>query len=687
MTILKRDIKVALTLLLLVNCFLLKGFQAERYQDVIPVPQQVSVAEGLFEVNEDFNISIQGDPNERLYGASTRFLRRLSGRTGVFLKSGYVTEQNNGANGNFVIEVERPGELVVGEDESYELEVKRDRIFLHATTELGAMHGLETVLQLLAFDGATPVIAAGKVTDEPRFPWRGLMVDVSRHFQPIEVIKRNIDGLAAVKMNVLHLHLTDDQGFRVEVKSYPQLYQKGSDGQYFTQEQLKTIVSYAADRGIRVVPEFDVPGHATSWLTAMPELGSRPGVESYSMERNAGIFDPTLDPTNEKVYEVLEAVFTEMAAIFPDEYFHIGGDENEGKDWDANPEIQAFKEKHGYKDNHELQNHFNKRLLKTLTTLNKKMVGWDEILQEGLPKTAVIQSWRGIEALLSSAEQGYQTFLSNGYYIDLMHSVEDHYYVDPLPADHKLTDEQAANILGGEATMWAELVVPTTVDSRVWPRTAAIAERLWSPQSVGDLKDLYRRLEIISLQLEELGLQHITSRNMILRKLANGQDPEALKVISDLTGPLQGYTRNPGGTMYKSHSPFTLWADACIADAESSTTFRFAMEQFMQNRSEDALASLEASLELWASNHAALAEIVKGAPLAQPAYELSVKLNKAAAVAHEAIAYYKSGTQPTAKWLESAKNTLEMAGEQVGRTELRPVEDIEKLVDRLTVNN
>ena len=687
MTILKSNFKVAFLLLLLVNCCLLKGFQSEKYHDITPVPQQVSAGDGLFEVNEDFKISIQGNPNDRLYGAGTRFLRRLSGRTGVFLKSGYVTEKNKNATGNFVIEVERPGKLVVGEDESYELEVKQDRIFLHATTDLGAMHGLETVLQLLTFNDANAVIATGKITDEPRFSWRGLMMDVSRHFQPIEVIKRNIDGLAAVKMNVLHLHLTDDQGFRVEVKSYPQLHEKGSDGQYFTQEELRTIVAYAADRGIRVVPEFDVPGHATSWLTAMPELGSRPGVESYSMERNAGIFDPTLDPTNEKVYEVLEAVFTEMAAIFPDQYFHIGGDENEGRDWDANPEIQAFKEKHGYKNNHELQNHFNKRLLKTLTALNKKMVGWDEILQDGLPKTAVIQSWRGIEALLSSAKQGYQTFLSNGYYIDLMHSVEDHYYVDPLPKDHDLTSEQAANILGGEATMWAELVVPTTVDSRIWPRTAAIAERLWSAQSVGDLKDLYRRLEIVSLQLEELGLQHISSRNMILRKLANGQDSEALKVISDLAGPMQGYTRNPGGTMYQSHSPFTLWADACIADTESSTTFRFAMEEFMRSRSDAAMENLESSLALWANNHVKLAQIVEEAPLAQPAYKLSVKLNKAAAVAQEAITYYKTGTQPTAKWLESAKNTLEIAGEQVGRTELRPIEDIEKLIERLTVNN
>lgn len=687
MTKLKLIIKVALTLLLLANSFLLQAHQAEKYLDVMPTPHFVKASEGVFSINENFQISIKGNPDKRLYGASTRFLRRLSGRTGVFLNFGYVTAKNVNAEGNFIIEVERPGKLILGEDESYKLQVSKDQIFLHATTDLGAMHGIETVLQLLAFHNGKPVISTGEIRDEPRFPWRGLMIDVARHFQPIEVIKRNIDGLAAVKMNVLHLHLTDDQGFRVEVKSYPQLHEKGSDGQYFTQEELRTIVAYAADRGIRVVPEFDVPGHATSWITAIPELGSNLDRKSYGIERNAGVFDPTLDPTNEKVYEVLKAVFTEMSLIFPDQYFHIGGDENEGKEWDANPNIQAFKKQNGYKTNHELQNHFNKRLLTILDGLNKKMVGWDEILQEGLPKTAVIQSWRGIDALLNSAKQGYQTFLSNGYYIDLMHSVEDHYFVDPLPEGNGLTKAQAANILGGEATMWAELVVSQTVDSRIWPRTAAIAERLWSLPSSKNLKDLYRRLDVISLQLEELELQHISSRNRILRKLANGQDPEVLKVISDLSGPLQGYTRNPGGTMYKSHSPFTLWADACIADTRTSTDFRFAMDEFIATRSEIAMSELESSLNLWAENHSKIADIIKQAPLAQPAYELSIKLNKAAGVAREAIAFYNSGKQPTSKWLESAKQTLELAKEQVGRTELRPVKDIERLVERLTSSN
>jgi hexosaminidase len=678
---------VALVLLMLSFLPNVKAFQSEKYRDITPVPQSFQSAEGVFVVNEQFSIGIKGNPDPRLYDAATRFLRRLSGRTGVFLKQGYVTEKNKGLDGQLIIDVSRPGQLQLGEDESYSIVINSEQLLVEAVTDLGAMHGLETLLQLLTFSAGQPVIANGQVVDAPRFPWRGLMMDVSRHFQPIEVVKRNIDGLSAVKMNVLHLHLSDDQGFRVEVDSYPQLYQKGSDGQYFTKSELKTIVKYAADRGIRVVPEFDVPGHATAWLAAMPELGSHPDRTSYTIERNAGIFNPTLNPINEKTYEVLEAVFTEMAEIFPDEYFHIGGDENEGKDWDANADIQAFKEAHGLADNHQLQNHFNKRLLIVLEGLGKKMVGWDEILQEGLPKTAVIQSWRGIEALMSSARQGYQTFLSNGYYIDLLHSVENHYVVDPLPADHELSEVEASNIVGGEATMWAELVVPQTVDSRIWPRTAAIAERLWSPREVNDLKDLYRRLEILSVQLEELGLLHLASREMILRKIANGHDPAPLRLISNLSGPMQGYTRNPGGTMYQSYSPMTLWADACVADDKDSYEFRFIVDELLAENSVESHEQIAAFVANWQANHGALEEMLPSAPLTQAAYDLSFKLNQAGEVALQALTFFAEGQQPSDQWLESARSTLEKAKEQSGRTELRPVGEIERLVNRLTSTN
>jgi len=648
--------------------------------DLMPVPAQYEMGNGNLRLASDFRIVLSGEPDDRLLAASTRFLNRLSNRTGLFLKEGYVTKANFKGEGVLNIQINRPGKVVLHEDEAYDLNINATGIKLEAETDLGAMHGLETLLQLLKPASGGFEMPYIQISDNPRFPWRGLMIDVARHFQPMEVLKRNIDGMAAVKMNVLHLHLTDDQGFRVESKSYPILHEKGSDGQYYTQRELKTIVQYAADRGIRVVPEFDVPGHATSWLTAMPELGSLPGKDRYVLERNAGIFDPTLDPTNEQTYVVLEAVFKEMAAIFTDEYFHIGGDENEGKHWDANPAIQAFMKEKGLGDNHQLQNHFNKRVLSFLETFDKKMVGWDEILQPGLPKTAVIQSWRGIDALVNSASKGYQTFLSNGFYIDLMYRAKDHYVTDPLPDDVKLTDDQKKLILGGEATMWAELVIPHTVDSRIWPRTAVIAERLWSPASVKDIDDMYRRMDLISVQLEEHGLQHLSSQDVILRKLSAGANLGPLKVLHQVSSPLQRYTRNPGGTMYQSYSPFMLWADATLADSKTARKFDASVTRYLNQPNAEDAQYLQLQLNQWHQNHEQLKQVIDQSPLLKEIEGLSEQLMELSALGLEAMNLHQNRSQPDLNWLSQAEVILKKARQQGGRTELMNVAAVEQLV-------
>ena len=413
------------------------------------------------------------------------------------------------------------------------------------------------------------------------------MIDVARHFQPLHVIQRNIDAMAAVKMNVLHLHLSDDQGFRVESKTYPKLHELASDGQYFTHVEIKNIIEYADERGIRVYPEFDVPGHATSILTAYPELGSAPG--PYQLQKNSGIFDPTLDPTIEETYTFLHNLFTEMASLFPDAYFHIGGDENEGHHWDKNEKIQAYMKKHNLVDNHQLQNAFNNRILKSLTGLNKKMIGWDEILHHDLPKDAIIHSWRGIDNMSKAAKAGYSTILSNGYYIDLLKRASDHYATDPLPEGLDLSEEQSKRILGGEATMWSELVTPFTIDSRIWPRTAAIAERLWSPAHINDVDNMYERLESISFRLEELGITHISGREAIMRNLTGGRPISALKTLVEVAEPMKGYTRNlggdyPGGQIYASYSPFTLFADAATADAPAARKFNLLVRDYLSKQ-------------------------------------------------------------------------------------------------------
>ena len=300
----------------------------------------------------------------------------------------------------------------LGEDESYRLDVTSSGARLNAPTTLGVMRGLQTFLQLEQTTSAGFAVPAVSIEDNPRFPWRGLMIDVGRHFIPLDVLKRNLDGMAAVKLNVFHWHLSENQGFRIESKKFPKLQGMGSDGLYYTQDEVRDLIAYARERGIRVVPEFDMPGHATAWFVGYPELAS--GAGPYQIERQWGVFDPAMDPTREETYKFLDTFIGEMAALFPDQFFHIGGDEVNGKEWDANPKIQAFMRAHGLKDNNDLQAYFNQRVQKIVAKHGKTMLGWDEILRPDLPKSIVIQSWRGPDSLAEAAKQGYRGLLSSG---------------------------------------------------------------------------------------------------------------------------------------------------------------------------------------------------------------------------------------------------------------------------------
>ena len=654
--------------------------------NLMPVPASVKLNASLFVLDKTFAISVQGNPHNRVYGAATRFMRRLGAKTGIFFEQGFV---NNNASTDAVckIEVVRPGRVELHEDESYELLVTTEGVKISAETDLGAMHGLETLLQLLTVKDGGYVFEGVAIQDAPRFAWRGLMIDAARHFQPVDVIKRNLDVMSAMKMNVFHFHLSDDQGFRVESKIYPKLQEKASDGQYYTHEQIRDIVQYATDRGIRVMPELDVPGHATAILTAYPELGSAD--IARNLERNAGIFNPTLDPTNEEVYVFLNKLFEEWTSLFPDEYFHIGGDENEGKEWDANPAIQKFMKKNKLKTNHDLQTMFNIRLEKYLKAYGKKLMGWEEIMTPQMPTTAVIHAWRGEhegqeegESLREAAKRGFQAVLSNGYYIDRMHNVEKHYLVDPHTGSESLSDDQRALILGGEATMWSELVTPLTIDSRIWPRTAAIAERFWSPASVKDVDDMNRRLSVISHHLEAYGATHKTSRAVILRNIAGGGDTKALEVLINVAEPLKGYTRNPGGTMYKTYSPYSLFADATTTDAPDAKAYNKSVMDFLDG-DVDELMEIEALLRVWALNHEALKPIIERSPAIKEIEKMSESLSELAILGLEAIEMSKRREIPTSIWITNFEQVLESASEQGGRTKLRMVESTGDLVTAL----
>ncbi len=495
----------------------------------------------------------------------------------------------------------------------------------------------------------------------------------------MEVLKRNLDAMAAVKLNVLHWHLTEDQGFRIESKRFPKLHQMGSDGLYYTQDQAREIIAYARARGIRVVPEFDMPGHATSWLVGYPEFGSAPG--TYQIERGAGIFEPALDPTREEVYQFLDGFLSEMAALFPDAYLHIGGDENEGKQWDRNPQIQAFMKAKGLTDHHALQTYFNQRLLQILKQHGKTMMGWDEIFQPDLPKDVVIHSWRGPASLAEAASKGYNGILSAGYYIDLMYPASQHYVADPLPADSTLNAAEAAHILGGEATMWSEWVSPETIDSRIWPRTAAIAERLWSPRSVKDIADMYRRLAVISVQLEELGLTHEKNSAMMLRRMTQSKDIGTLQILASVVEPVNGYRRYQvrPQTML---SPLTGLVDAARPDSEAARRFAGLVDALLgaAPRFESHAQKVQETLTQWRDAVPQLEAIIDKSPSLQEARPLAGDLLALGTAGLEALSYLSKGVAPTLEWRNAKLAALEGAAQPKAALEFPILPSVKRLV-------
>lgn len=540
--------------------------------------------------------------------------------------------------------------------------------------------------------------------------------------------------MAAAKLNVLHWHLTDDQGWRFSSKRYPKLTQLASDGLFYTPEQMREIVRYAADRGIRVVPEIDMPGHASAIAVAYPALMSAPG--PYEMERHWGVLKPVLDPTKEATYAFADAMVSELAAIFPDPYLHIGGDEVDDSQWKANPAIQQFMRDHKLADSHALQAYFNRKLETILEKHHRQMVGWDEIYHPDLPKSILIQSWQGQDALGQVAQNGYKGILSTGFYLDQPQSTAYHYRNEIVPQalngvdvmadtdsaqswafsmprlkgkpvegsftlvkgesgwrgfidfagksrravdniawrddnqvtftvdtwmgetrpvvsvdNDKLTgyflvgnvrypisgtrlDEvpkgtppvvpdiaHQVNLLGGEAALWAENVVAPVLDIRLWPRTFAVAERLWSAQDVNDVDNMYTRLQAMdSWSTVSVGLQQHTQQQVQFTRLAGNADTLPLQILAQAVEPAQYYTRQhlkfQAGN-YHQFEPLNRfadalnaesatvrhmnkWADRLVSDAEdieSADALRHVFNRWQSNTS-DALALSENSYQL-----------------------------------------------------------------------------------------
>lgn len=430
--------------------------------------------------------------------------------------------------------------------EGYTLEVNDKEITINANKPAGIFYGLQTLRQLLPanFESVDYPMGIGmimgcKITDYPRFGWRGLMFDDSRHFFGVDAVKSYIDKMAQYKFNVFHWHLTDDEGWRIEIKSLPKLTEVGAwrverngkfgenrpfpkegekttYGGFYTQEQIKEVIKYAANRNIRIIPEIDIPGHSMAALAAYPELSTlkqpkfvNPGskfAEWYGDGKFEMLIENTLNPADEAVYTFVDKVMTEVAALFPSEYIHMGGDECYHGFWEKDPSVQKFMQKNKIKDTHELQSYFVKRVEKIINSKGKKMIGWDEILEGGLADGAAVMSWRGMKGGIEAAKMGHQVVMSPTTFAYLDYTQGDKSVENPIYADLSLRKAYSFEpvpegvdpkfILGGQGNLWTE-VIPNIqfANYMTYPRAFAISESVWSPKESKNFENFISRTE------------------------------------------------------------------------------------------------------------------------------------------------------------------------------------------------
>jgi len=640
--------------------------------NLMPQPKTADWHDGRLQVDGSFQVGVIGYDGPLLQHAANGFIDELSIRTGIPL----LRSVSHDSSATLLLQCAHAGENVqsLHADESYDLETNSKQATIKAATPVGILRGLATFMQLVGLDAQGFAVPGVTIHDQPRFPWRGLMIDVSRRWIPADVIKRNLDAMSAVKLNVFHWHLTDDQGFRIESRKFPKLQQMGSDGNYYTQQEVREIVEYARERGIRVVPEFDMPGHSASWFVGYPHLASATG--PFSMERELGIRDAAMDPTREEVYKFIDDFIGEMATLFPDEYLHIGGDEVNGRQWAANTNIQAFMHAHGMKDHHDLQVYFNQRLLTILQKHHKKMIGWDEVLHPQLPKDIVVQSWRGQSSLAQAAKQGYMGILSTGYYLDLMQHASTSYAVDPLSGETaNLSKEEKSKILGGEACVWTENIDMQNLDSANWPRTAAIAERLWSPANATNVDSMYRRLQAVSRQLQWVGLTHRDTSPMMLKRLVANADPSPLMVLDEVLEPLNCDIRRRV-VHYTYLTPLNRLADSTPPESDAARTFNNLASNWSGNE-----VALRQQLTTWRDNRTQVLPLLQSSALLQEAVPLSDEVMTVATAGLEALDYLDRRQQPTSDWINRKRTLIQDAAQPRAELLIAITPGVSKLID------
>ena len=528
--------------------FFLIAFKSYGQLNIVPMPAEVKMGTGNFEINKATVIVLEGSHLEKAAAIFNEQLKSIIGYQLKILKSG------TGKNA-IVLNFERLDYQFPG---AYNLTVSNKTVYIAGDNESGVFYGLQTLLQLVTLTAGKPGSAIFPqlfINDYPRFGYRGMHLDVCRHFFPVPVVKKYIDYLAAHKFNNFHWHLTEDQGWRIEIKKYPNLTQtgayrngtiigrypgKGNDniryGGFYTQVEIKEIVQYAADRYINVIPEIEMPGHATAALASYPFLGCTKG--PYKVLETWGVLDDVFCAGNDSTFTFLENVLDEVMQLFPSKYIHIGGDECPKERWKTCPLCQKRIRDNHLKDEHELQSYFIERIEKYVNSKGRKIIGWDEILEGGLAKNATVMSWRGEEGGIAAAQQDHDVIMTPGTYCYFDHSqtknedsvtiggylpLEMVYGYEPIPA--ALNATQAKHILGAQANVWTEYISNVSkLQYMIFPRMGALSEVLWTPKKKRDWPDFERRLPALMQRYENWGANYSKAYYELIANVLPGEN-------------------------------------------------------------------------------------------------------------------------------------------------------------------
>jgi hexosaminidase len=552
---------------------------------VIPIPSHTNVFDESFAITAETKIFV--DPGHAESKAIGAFLaEKINAATGFNLA---MVEASPSKTADQTISLTlRKAKKELGK-EGYELEVKPNAVTIRASHPAGLFYGVQTLRQLLPPESAGTVtiselsIPCVKISDRPRFPWRGMLLDCGRHFMTKDFVKRYIDLLADHKMNRLHWHLTEDQGWRIEIKKYPKLTEVGAwrkyedgtvYGGFYTQEDIKEVVAYAQSRYVTIVPEIEMPGHSVAALAAYPEYSCTGG--PFEVETQWGVHKDVYCAGNDSTFHFLEDILTEVLALFPSEYIHIGGDECPKERWKACAKCQTRIKSERLQNEHELQSYFIKRIEKFLRSKNRRLIGWDEILEGGLAPAATVQSWRGVDGAIAAAKSGHDAIVSptSHAYFDYDVGTTDLrkvYSFEPIPPE--LSKKERRHILGGECNMWTERAPQETVDSKVFPRLVAMAECLWSFPEHKDFANFHQRLQRHYQRLDALGVKYGAESRPVA--ILADFDPAARKFTIALEAgekDLQLYYTLDGGepalTSHLYQAPFVL-SDTSVVKARA----------------------------------------------------------------------------------------------------------------------